>query len=231
MDLGIQELDPPYLEVYRTESLVGYKNEIFKIKDFENYPTLTWSEYPAFIYPFPLQEEIETFGLMHYRCMLNLDQDNIKSPAKYQDRKNISELYAKFIDQYHNTVLISEPLEFGISVSEQLRINCPETHRLFPVVCKEFDRIMNLENGYSENIFNTTSKLYSRNIFISPRKFAEKWYDVSLELIEIMNGFQNVNAEDRWGAYILERLFSLYVILEIEKGEYSFETKPLVYFE
>ena len=228
-----KELDYPYKEVYRIENQnnpENFKHTTFSIEGTKN-PSLTWSEYPAFYSCFPLPNDIQMVGLVHYRCTFDLGNTSNKK-LKYSDRYNFYMNQSKLLDKYYNKTIVSKTV-YKKSLFDQLRpyLNNSINTDIFSITCDYFDSNLNITDISSKQFFQNTNIFYHRNLFISNIDFANKWYEISYKLIKFLDQFNTTDFNDpRWGAYILERFFSLYVsMLKKETPEKVIE-KQLVWF-
>jgi hypothetical protein len=212
----LKKLEYPYYEDVR--------NEFYKVKGLPG-PALTWSEYAQFFNSFPLNENIEIYGLMHYRCALNFKSNKVK--MNYSERDRFFRKQSDLFDKYKNKIVVGTKLQFTTTAWDQY---CsPSEHAAnIPIMEKACEKFYELTGYDAKQHLQSTNYLYSRNIFISPPDFAVRWYKISLEIATYMNLMDSPHkTNDRWGGFILERLFSVYVSFE---REYEIVERPLVFF-
>lgn len=228
-DLNLEKLEDPYIEVYRTDSPQEFEHNIYQLEGIKS-PIVSWSEYGQFFHPFPLDENIDTFGLVHYRCMLDLeDKEEYSYILPYAERKNFYEKQVPLLDRFYGNIIVGEPLEFECSTWDQFSNPFPDIEKTFLLACKKFDMIVG--DVDSEYILKSTHKLYSRNIFIAPASVAKGWYEISREIVKYLDTVAPHGTDPRWGGYILERLFSVYISLIILNVPNLVVTRPLIFFE
>ena len=232
-NMSYQKLDAPYKEIYRvekgnSESFDNYIDEI----DGLNHPLLVWSEYPAFMKSFPLPEDIKTFGLMHYRCLLGLDPHLSGSVINknFYERYDFAKHQLSFLSMYSNKLVVGEPLNWtfwGVTAWQQFKDCHGDAIDSLELACSVFDSLTGLK---SKEILNTKTVLYSRNIFLAPVEFANEWYRIAYEVMKVLDKSEITTKADRWGGYILERLFSVYVVSNMVSRKYEVIVRPLVFF-
>lgn len=168
-----------------SEPLVGV-NRLEDDYEFDNLTkinSLALSEYEPFFRFFDnYKGDLETFGLAHYRCFLDVTDVNVNTVYVASYNLGVT-LYNQFIDWH-------EDLE------EQLLFACQNFTWL-----TGFDALDYLQNS---------SVFHYRNLFTAPIAFAEEWYLLSKKIA--YNLVKNYGlVDDRWLGYILERLFSAFI--------------------
>lgn len=221
-DYLCEALAPPYKEFYRTTDT--------KIEGIKG-PSLDYSEYAAFFSCFPLPEDVQMFGLFHYRCMLALDPSLFANVFPYSARKVFAENQVKFLDLYKDKLVIAHPLVFD-SVWKQFCESHPTLVDTLILACKYFDSLY----GYydmmqSEKSLKLATHLYSRNLFVSTSDFALGWRNKAKLMVEYLDTIRPENPPDRWGGFILERLFSAHVSLLYKVIPHKIIQRPMVYFQ
>jgi len=219
------DLPYPYYEMVRTDAydLSINKHQVTSIDNLPG-PTLPWSEYAQFFSSFPLSEEIEMYGLMQYRCAINFESE--ATSDVFSNKVEFFKRQVSYMDEYYDRVVVSNRLNFDCSLWDQYltwhRRNAP----LLVQACGQF---FDITGNDAQRYLSTESSLYSRNIFLAPVDFAQRWHDVSLEIAKYLHATDNEHkTNDRWGGFILERLFSAFVHYETE---YDVVEKPLIYFK
>lgn len=212
----LEKLEHPYREDVR--------HNFYKVKGLPG-PALTWSEYAQFFNSFPVNKHVETYGLVHYRCTLNFESD--ETAMKFPERNDFFKRQVNFFDEYKNKIVVGNKLQLKTTAWEQYCL--PGEHAAnIPIMeeaCKKFYELTSYD---AKQHLQSVNYLYSRNIFISPVDFAARWYKIALEIATYMNLLDSPHkTNDRWGAFILERLFSVYVSFE---REYEIVERPLVFF-
>ena len=225
-DHGWEPLPEPYREIDRTKCVTP------TIKQ----PTLTWSEYAVLWSAFPLSPEVEMVGFEHYRCMLDFDPENLDLVRyiPYTERKAFAEKQLNFIEHHKSLLTVSYPLMFGESSLWEQLSQCyqpPNHHGIMDILsraCSIFDAAVGVNSAQE---LQTTNTLFSRNIFYGPAPFARDWADISLYLAELFDVWDEPYLPDRWGGFILERFFSIYVKLVERQKTYKVQAKPLTFFQ
>jgi hypothetical protein len=162
--------------------------------------SLALSEYEPFFRFFDKHVDgIETFGLAHYRCFLDVSEfdDNCVYVAQYEIQ---STMFQQFIDCHS---YLREQLIYA---------------------CEIFNRETNFD---SLDCMQQSSLFYYRNLFIAPIDFAKEWYLLSKKIAYAL--VQNFGLlSDRWIGFILERLFSVFVV---SKSDFDVCVVPAVFME
>lgn len=194
----------------------------------------SWSEYGAFWSGFPWHERIKTVGLLHYRCMLDLEGGNLNySVLPLTQRNHFFMRQLQFLRRVPiDSILVSQPLVFDFSNWSQFIACAGQTRNLeslFSLTCKEFDLLVGGVD--SEDHLKSTNHFYSRNMFIAPINFAADWWVISRRLADFLDSRQPKDVDPRWAAYILERLFSVYVDKTRSIKQGTFIANPIVFFK
>lgn len=188
-----------------------------------------FSEYPAFWSIFPLEQDIECAGLFHYRCILDLSGKYTEDISRSMiHRKDEIAIQSQFLELYTFVMAVSRPLNFatvGQSIWDQLLFCIPDIEFDLLKMCKIFDSITGLS---AEIVLKSTSKLYARNMFFGPVQFANCWNEVSFGVLKGLKETKFRSESDRPGAYILERLFSVY--LENWRLTHEVVERPYIWF-
>ena len=225
------ELKPPFIEIVRTCTSQNENSfsQISSIRGSNQNPEL-YSEYPVFWSQFPLELSIRTFGLYHYRCILDLS--NSYSQTEYLDYEELPrklDSQIKELRKLRNKVVVSAPMDFSSltnNVWEQFVMCHPDAEEDLIFACDNFYTLTGLN---ARKILTSTNYLYSRNIFLGHRKFATNWSNYSRQILQAFEAKGFLSQTDRPGGYILERLFSVYA-MQFE-GTKNFETRNLIYFQ
>jgi hypothetical protein len=225
------DLKPPFIELVRT---IGFQNEnspshISSIEGSNQSPEL-YSEYPVFWSQFPLPINVRTFGLYHYRCFLDLSNSYSETKyLSYEDLQSELDNQVEEIRKLRRKIVVSTPIDFSSlsnNVWEQFVMCHPDAEEDLTFACDYFYRLTGLD---ARKILISTNYLYSRNIFLGPRKFATDWNHYSRRILQTFEEKGFLSQTDRPGGYILERLFSVYA-MQFE-GHKNFETRNLIYFQ
>lgn len=228
MKVNAEELDGSYMEVYRSES-EEFKHRVYFIDGVDS-PSITWSEYAQLLYALPLPEDVDTFGFMHYRSMLDLTRtySNLQT-ISFSLRKHFSEVQESEVDKYAGKIVVGEKLQFPNSAWQQF-VDChPNSEKMLWLACKKFDTMF--DSMDSESVLKSRSYIYSRNMFVAPAWFANSWGKISLDVIKYLDENAQDGCEERWGGFILERLFSVYVDMLSRLDSSSVIERPVVFFE
>jgi hypothetical protein len=212
----LKRLEYPYREEVR--------HIFYKVRGLPG-TALTWSEYAQFFNSFPLNNHVETYGLIHYRCSLNFESD--QTLMKFTERNNFLNRQTEYFEKYKNKIIIGNKIQLKSTAWSQY-CSYDEHEKNIPIMEKACEKFYEITGYNAKQHLQSVNYLYSRNIFISPVNFASRWYKIALEIATYMNLLDSPHkTNDRWGAFILERLFSVYVSFE---REYEIIERPLVFF-
>lgn len=232
-----RKLSSPYREIYRGKEHVenGFDYGV-EFLPFSELQLETWSEYSALLSVVEEIPNFEVIGLMHYRCVLDLNEIYGQATIlPWKTRKSFLDSQVNQIyDLGRSNLIVSVPHEFETSAWDQFQTALP-AHRnlgeLFEETCKYFDLICDLELGTTRYLLESNFKLVSRNLFVGPSEVIEDWLSKVILLINFLEARVPSEADSRWGAYIIERLFSVYVWTVEEKLPGFVQYRPLTYFE
>jgi len=227
------DLPYPYYEMVRTDSydLSANKHQVISLKDLPG-PTLPWSEYAQLFTSFPLSTGIETYGLMHYRCAINFESE--ETLDVFSNRVDFFKRQVSYMNMYYDQIVVGSRLNFPVSAWDQYCHFHRPHEPLLEFACNEFFDA----TGYdAQTHLRSETFLYPRNMFVAPVNFAQRWHDVSLKVAKYLDTLDSPSKTatggiegyqvDRWGGYILERLFSVFVHNETKLEVVE---KPLIYF-
>lgn len=219
------DLPYPYYEMVRTDAydLSVNKHQVTNINDLPG-PTLPWSEYAQFFTSFPLSEGTEMYGLMHYRCAINFESKDTSD--LFSNKVEFFKRQVPYMDEYQDRVVVSNRLKFDCSLWDQYLMWHRHNEPLLVQACNKF---FDLTGSDAQKYLSTETSLYARNIFLAPVDFAQRWHYVSLKIAKYLHAADEAyKTNDRWGGFILERLFSAFVHYETE---FDVVEKPLIYFK
>lgn len=231
------QLSSPYREIFRGEDHVenGFDHGVAYLP-YTSIRLETWSEYSALLAVVEEFPNYEVIGLMHYRCVLDLNV--MHGQASILPWKTRNSFLKSQVDQIYDlgrsSLIVSIPHEFETSAWNQFHSALP-AHRnlgaLFEETCLYFDSICDFELGTARYFLESNFNLISRNLFVGPRQLIEDWISKVILLINFLEVRAPSEADSRWGAYIIERLFSVYVWALKEKLPGFVEYRPMTYFE
>lgn len=226
----LPELPRPYQEMNRVnleENLKGARY-VDSLPN-SNLKSELFSEYPVFWSSMSNELPRLQFGLFHYRCFLDLQNQNHSDiTLDFSKRSHVSRVQRKSAKNLVGKIVLSKPLDFsidGFSAWDQF-VHChPDAENDLIRACQRFELSTNLD---AARILKMSSKLYSRNIFFAPIVFAQDWNRISSEILDFFGTCGFESKTDRPGGYILERLFSVWA-MQYEKQE-NFLTRNFIYF-
>lgn len=215
-------LQSPFREVYRGKkppflSLTFQKEKHYRYFVGANLPkgvdAESWSELGAFLSIWP-NRSLDAVGLFHYRCTLSLSQKLDSTWLDFRARSLFYEQQADYGSSYAKDILfVPDPLVFETSAWEEFA-NGDAHIGLLPLLeeaCALLDGLLEVDLGFSENTLKDNNFLFARNLFFGPAKIGRLWAGHLGTLMRFLSTRRPEGCDPRWGAYILERLFSVFV--------------------
>ena len=193
------------------------------------HPAYVWSEYAAWFENYELWENSKINGLIHYRCALNLLPINfyyLPTPLRFLFLK--SQKFA--LASRSEFLIVGELQEKGYFIWDHFRIHHPNSEHILKLACAEYDRLKGNELLYSENRLKKLNGFHSRNIFITNTNFGHEWFETSLSLALYLDRELDSAPEDRWGGFVLERIFHLFLIDYVQSNNIELEQVRQIYF-
>ncbi len=191
--------------------------------------SFAWSEYSAFFENPDLFAKKNLTGLLHYRCFLNFFPKDI-GVMPYFTRY-------LFLRSQSKALLCSEPYIYigrhnqtNLGVWEQFVSHHPESEHILKLACLKYDEITSADPGDSEKRLRSLWGYIPRNIFITNTDFTNWWHDFSLSIAIELDRELVEYPDNRWGAFVLERLFSLGVQDYAEEHQIALKSFQQVYF-
>lgn len=172
---------------------------------------LAWSEYAAWFENSKILDECEVKGLAHYRCVLNLYKFNLGYLpvfARYIFLKIQAHKYKKI----SNVLIVGVPNKTKYSVLDQFSSSHPESIEILMEACKIYDELIGIGSKQSILRLEEMVEYFPRSIFLTDSNFYSDWlrysYEIARELDKCILNFPN----NRWGGFVLERIFTLFVL-------------------
>jgi hypothetical protein len=133
-------------------------------------------------------------------------------------------------------IVIPKKWEFTENVFDQFVLCHPSLKDLMLLTLKEFDKVLLPIFGEisSLELMQRNNYLYPLNMFLGTREFYLEWRLILSSLVPSVETLaENLEGQlqDRWGGYIAERLFSIYITLCCETTRWSFIEKTVVVFD
>jgi hypothetical protein len=235
-----RNLKPPYLEVcvdLKTNRPFGFSHYVTKSMSSLKFPE-AWSEIAVLLEFDAFIGDSKIVGLQHYRRFFSFNTEIIGAidsrPAS--ERNEYVENQMQSLLEIERQVVIPRKWEFPENVFEQFVLCHPMLEELFLFTLKEFDKLLRPFFGTHStlDIMQQKNFLYPLSMFIGPREFYSEWISILNSLIpkveEHSTKFDGQLGE-RWGGYIVERLFSIYITLCQATKRWSFIEKPVVIFD
>jgi hypothetical protein len=235
-----RSLKEPYLEVcvsFQPAKPFGFTQYVTSSDTSLKYPA-AWSEIAVLLELTSFTGDSKYVGLQHYRRFFALEEESTtKTFSLPANKRNeyVENNRAQLISAAGH-VLIPKKWEFEISAYEQFLTCHPNLQELMDLSLTEFDKVLLPIFGQvsSLNSLRERNYLYPLNMFVGSLDFYLEWHSLLRIIVpsieEIASNFQGELGE-RWGGYIAERLFSVYLTLCQENNRWTFIEKPVVVFD
>ena len=236
----IRQLKPPYKEVcvsFGETQPFGYSEYISNDQSNLIYPT-AWSEVTILLKLSQFTSGSPIVGLQHYRRLFLLSTDNDEAfiSLPFLKRNEIVELEITKFSIPYNEIIIPRKWQFSTSAWEQF-IRCkPELEEIFLYGLSELDDLLLPLFGEvkSENILRELNYIHPFNMFVGHYDFYSEWCNILTRLVAKIEReapkFKD-SLTERWGGYLVERFFSVYVYLCQANQRWNFIEKTVVIFD
>jgi hypothetical protein len=235
-----RNLKPPYLEVcmdLKPSKPFGFSHYITKDMSRLKFPE-AWSEIAVLLEFDSFIGDSKIVGLQHYRRFFSFTSEvtSVTISNAPNMRNEFVENQIKDLLEIEEQIVIPVKWEFTESVLEQF-VSChPKLEELFLFTLNEFDKLLFSDFGAFSSLAFTQEKtfLYPCNMFIGPREFYSEWHTILTALIpKIEERAEKFDGQlgERWGGYIAERLFSIYITLCQVSNRWTFIEKAVVVFD
>jgi hypothetical protein len=189
-----------------------------------------WSEYgPLFENPESFSDQYSDIALFHYRCILK-PLRWLPGRCPFVVRSILLKVVPFTLRLNGNNVYVGKRFELNDSVWNHFVTPYPQFKQIMIAGALEFDRLTSIPVGTSEEMLKSTNLLYPRNIFFGHQSFANEWLEISFKIAKHLDTVFPEPKEDRWGGYVLERLFSVYLQQQQLSGKIRIIEKDLLYF-
>ena len=255
LDSPYQEICNPINGVYAS----GYSHFSSEMVGFAS-NTDAWSEVSVLFtekYFFINKQQV---GLNHYRRIFSLDPGEITLQHRtvdYRTRFKLAGTQAEFLPDYLGKVVIPMPVPANIAVDSSLIAADPSIIAADPSMSSlegflhshgPLEEALNVAcaafNGSVQEIFGVvdskhelanTYYVYPWNMWIGSSEFYEEWtsilYPIFKALDEISSSLPKSGYQNRWGGFIAERMFTVYIELCKESRRWDFVERPVIFFE
>jgi hypothetical protein len=255
LDSPYQEICNPINGVYAS----GYSHFSSEMVGFAS-STDAWSEVSVLFtekYFFINKQQV---GLNHYRRIFSLDPGEITLQHRtvdYRTRFKLAGTQAEFLPDYLGRVIIPSPVHANIAVDASLiavdasliaadaSMSSLEgfLHSHGPleealnVACTAFNNSVQDIFGVvdSKHELAHTFHVHPWNMWIGSSEFYEEWtsilYPIFKSLDEISPSLPKSGYQNRWGGFIAERMFTVYINLCKDSGRWDFVERPVIFFE
>jgi len=187
-------------------------NGLLSIEGVRNFQTssLVWSEYSAWFENQIIFEGEEITGVLHYRCILDLNGFRFNE-LPFQLRRVLLQQLKFKISRLENFIIVGTPLNTPLGIWQQYQDCQPDSIEALEFACLEYDNIVGRAEGTTLDRMKNSSKFITRNIFISDTSCAIEWSHIALEIAKKLDLTFAGKFKDRWGGFVLERIFSIFI--------------------
>lgn len=233
-------LNSPYLEVcvQRGENKpAGYEHYVSRENGILIYPE-AWSEIEVLLDLKSFTDKSNIVGLQHYRRIFSFEEDYSDAviPMRVSQRNHFAAAQVQHLLKYRKEIVIPRKWEFTYSAWNQFLECKPELEAIFTFGLNELDLLLRPYFGVvnSKAILQESFFLYPLNMFIGKVEFFAEWKDILCDLVgrieRVAPQFEDTLTA-RWGGFLAERYFSIYIILCRESNRWSFVEKSVVIFD
>lgn len=202
-------LNEPFVECIRTDNP-------YVFDDGTVVNSLALSEYDSFFRFFDnYLGGLTTFGLLHYRCFLQIQPlfTNSRLQASNELDAAVKDNVIYVTSAHYDMDLFAQFLSCHKEFEADLLFAC--------------DKFFDLTGYDALSYLKQNSDFYYRNLFVSPIQFALEWYRLSKVIAYSLCKNKPDFINDRWIGFILERLFSAFVA---SKNSDSLQVVPIKFF-
>jgi hypothetical protein len=118
----------------------------------------------------------------------------------------------KKFEKLDNFLAVGKPNFVSDSVWDQYLHSHPDSIHMLELACQKYDEIFGLNRGTSMRRLKELKYYYPRSIFLTDTKFMQNWLNNSFAIAQELDKKVNEFPENRWGGFVLERLFTLFVM-------------------
>jgi hypothetical protein len=235
-----RNLKPPYVEVcvdFQSVRPHGYSHYLTKESSSLKYPE-AWSEVAVLLKLDSFLENSKLVGLQHYRRLFSFDDITTDSiifkPANA--RNEFVENQIENLLEIDAQIVIPKKWEFAENVFNQFLECHPSLEELMLFTLKEFDEVLFPFFGEVSTLelMQRDNFLHPLNMFLGSHRFYLEWRSILSSVtpnIEIHAEKFDGLLQERWGGFIAERLFSIYITLCRETNRWIFIEKSVVVFD
>jgi hypothetical protein len=239
-DSNVPGLSSPFLEVcvQRGESKpAGYEHYVSRENGMLIYPE-AWSEIEVFLDLKSFTDQSKIVGLQHYRRIFSLEEGYSEAviPMQVSQRNQFAAAQVQHLVKYRNEIIIPRKWEFSYSAWDQFLDCKPELEAIFTFGLNQLDLLLRPYFGVvnSKAILQESFFLYPLNMFIGKVEFFSEWREILSDLVGRIEreapAFEDT-LTPRWGGFLAERYFSIYINLCRESNRWVFVEKSVVIFD
>jgi hypothetical protein len=238
----LKSLKLPFKEVCNlTSNLIpeGFDHYVDSITNLGS-PNAAWSELATLVEGKKIFGNATYVGLQHYRRFFALE---ISPPGIHSikvsmvDRNLYAQRQAENLSSYFGKVVIPTPELYEISLLENFRRFHLELFFGLEIACDEFDKLVFSRFGEidSLDLLDQTNQIRPYNMFLGPREFYDQWLKILEPILKVLDSnrdkFPTEGYQSRWAGFIIERVFSIYLDLIINEGDWEIVERPIYFFE
>ncbi len=236
----VRALKPPFVEVcvdFMPTKPFGYQDYLSKESSFLRNPEV-WSEVAVFLNLLDFSRNSTFVGLQHYRRFFLLDEtskyDLVSTPM--WKRNEIVESGISKLNLNPKDVIVPSKWKMDNNAWDQFVNNHPMLENLLTQGTHELDLLLKPIFGEidSQAILKDSYFLFPYNMFIGHSDFYSEWKSILCPIIEKMEVLADDSKEtngNRWGGYLVERLFSVFVTLSQSQQRWNIIEKSVLHFD
>ena len=231
---------PPYVEVcvnFHPIRPFGFSHYLTREMSSLEFPD-AWSEVAVLLELDLFNSDSKIVGLVHYRRFFGFDQGFTGETSSQQIAAHNGhvESQIQYLLNDDGQIVIPKKWELIENSFNQFVRWHPGLEELMLYALQEFDNLLLPIFGEVSTLalMKETNFLYPFNMFIGSREFYSEWISILRPLISSIETHSvkfEGQLEDRWGGYIAERLFSIYITLCQATNRWSFIEKTVVIFD
>jgi hypothetical protein len=192
-------------------------------------PAYVWSEYAAWFENSKLLLNCELAGLFHYRCALSVKSNSHNLLPNFYRGRFLNKQRKQF-SKLSNFLAVGSLNVLDGSVWDQFQQNHPDLLQILELACAKYDALCEQPPGTSKFRLQKLTGYYPRNIFLTDSSFMQDWMKTSFEIATHLDSKSKNFPNDRWGGFVLERIFTLFVIDFHASSNVSLKEFQQIYF-
>lgn len=236
-----RELKSPYVEICSATSgplEPGYEYYVHGVPGLDSRPE-SFSELSVLLNPNPFIAGKKLIGFVHYRRIFSLNPSDEVKPVidiEFSHRFSRANTEASFLELYLDMIVIPIAWDQTRDLLLDFRLRHSVLEDALTIACSEFDiqasKLFGAIN--STDVLSSTTKIYPCNMWLGNKRFYEEWTSLILPVLKRIESsgltLPDTGYQARWGGFITERLFTVYIHLCQQAGRWSIVERPIILF-